>query len=225
MSDCHRIRDLMGPHLYGDLRGKELRFVEAHLAICPECRAEFAAAESAIALVPRSSLKPSGDTRARMMAALEQRADELLAARRRRPVAGWLPTWGLAAAALVLGVLVGYQLPRGAVRRPDGPAPPSVSSVAADRAVAAPSGDVGDGKRGSGETASASADVEAETRVTSDRHGESVTPQTGPPKGRSSAGGSPAEAPVQTTPVLRPPRPLGIDDVQVAEAAQLEVMR
>lgn len=225
MSDCHRIRDLMGPHLYGDLRGKELRFVEAHLAICPECRAEFAAAESALALVPRSSLKPSGDTRARMMAALEQRAAELLAARQSRPVAGWLPTVGLAAAALVLGVLVGYQLPRGAVRRPDRPAPPSVSSVAANRAVPAPSGDVGDGKQGSGETASASADVEAETGVTSDGHEESVTPQTDPPTRRSSAGGHPAQAPVQTTPVLRPPRPLGIDDVQVAEAARLEVMR
>jgi anti-sigma factor RsiW len=225
MSDCHRIRDLMGPHLYGDLHGKELRSVEAHLAICPECRAEFAAVESAIALLPRSSPKPSGDTRARMMAALEQRAGELLTVRRSRPAAGWLPTVGLAAAALVLGVLVGYQLPRGTVRRPDRPAPEAVSSVAATRAIPAPSGDVGEGRQGSGETASASADVEAETGVTSDRHEESVTPQTGPPTRGSSAGGRPAQALVRTTPVLRPPRPLGIDDVQVAEAAELEVMR
>ena len=221
MSDCHRIRDLMGPHLYGDLRGKELRFVEAHLAICPECRAEFAAAESAIALVPRSSLKPSGDTRARMMAALEQRADELLAARQSRPVAGWLRTVGLAAAALVLGVLVGYQLPRGPVRPPNRPAPPAVSSVAADRAVPAPSGDLGDSRQGSGDAAT----VSGEAAAAFDRSEGVVTPPTDSRKRRPNVGSPPAEAPVQTTPVLRPPRPLGIDDVQVAEAAQLEVMR
>jgi len=225
MSDCHRTCDLMGPHLYGDLRGKELRFVEAHLAVCPECRAEFAAVESAIALAPRSALEPSGDTRARMMAALEQRAAELLTARQRRPVAGWLPAWGLAAAALVLGVLVGYQLPRGPVRRTDRHAAPAISSVPANRAIPAPSGDGGDGKQGSGETTSASADVTAEMQVASDRHEGAVTPQTGSPKRRSSVGGRPAEALVQTTPVLRPPRPLGVDDVQVAEAAKLEVIR
>jgi anti-sigma factor RsiW len=218
MSDCHRTRDLVGPHLYGDLRGEELRLVEAHLAICPECRAEFAAVESAMALVPRSALDPSGDTRARIMAALEQRSAELLTARQSRPAAGWLLTWGLAAAALVLGVLVGYQLPRGPVQRPDRHSPPAVPSVAADRAIPAPS-------QGSGETASASADVEAEVEVTSDRHEGPVTPQAGSPKRRSSVGGRPPEALVRATPVLRPPRPLGIDDVQVAEAVRLEVTR
>ncbi len=221
MSDCHRIRDLMGPHLYGDLRGKELRSVEAHLATCPECRAEFAAVESAIALVPRSSPKPSGDTRARMMAALEQRAAELLAVRQSRPVPGWLPTVGLAAAALVLGVLVGYQLPRGAVRRPDRPAPQAVSSVAASSAVATPSGDVGDSSQGSGDAATVSGEAAAAVA----RPEGVVTPPTDSRKPRPNVRVPPAEAPVQTAPVLRPPRPLGIDDVQVAEAAEPEVMR
>ena len=225
MSDCHRTRDLMGPYLYGDLRGKELRFVEAHLAICPECRAESDAIEAAIGLVPRSALEPSDDTRARIAAAVEQRAAELPTARQSRPVAGWLSTWGLAAAALVLGVLVGYQLPRGPVQSPDNPASPAISSIAATPAVPAASRDVGSGKPDSTETASASTDIEDEVTVAPNHHSGDVRTETGPSEWRSGAGGGARGAIVHTGPVLRPPRPLGIDDVQVAEAVQLEVVR
>ncbi len=220
MSDCDRTRCLVGPYLFADLQGEEITFVESHLAGCPACSADFAAVESALALVPPDALKPSDETRARILAAAER-----LTARPHRFAPRWLPTWGLAAAALVLGVVVGYQLPRGPVQSPDSLAPPAISSIAATRAVPAPSIDVGSGEQGSTETASASADMEAKMTVTPNRHSGDVRPQTGSSERRSGARGGAWEAIVQTRPVLRPPRPLGIDDVRVAEAVQLEVVR
>jgi anti-sigma factor RsiW len=43
---CHEINELLPLHLYGDLSDAERAAVEAHLARCPECRAELAALEA-----------------------------------------------------------------------------------------------------------------------------------------------------------------------------------
>jgi len=224
MSNCHRTRDLMGPYLYGDLQDEELSFVEAHLATCPECRAEFAAARSAIALVPRNALDPSDDTRARVSAAVQRRAAEALSARRIPPSAAWLRTCGFAVVTLVVGILVGYNLRRGPVPPPNSTAPPAVSSDASTRAVR-PRGDVGGGRDHSMQAATASPARQTETEVAPGRHEAAVMPRTSSPGRRPRVTAHPPKSLVQAIPVLLPPRPLGIDDVRMAEAVQLEVVR
>jgi len=222
VSKCHRTRRLMGPYLYGDLRGKELRFVEGHLAICSECRAEVAAAESAVAQVPRTALRPSDDARSRILAGVDRRATEFLTARQSRPGFGWLRTWGLAAAALVLGLFVGYHLPRDLTPPPGRDHPVAVSSPIATSMP--PSADVSAGSQSPGATASASADAEEGMDSAPGGAGPTMR-QTASTERPRSTERRPREVAIQAKPVLRPPRPLGIDDVQVAEAVRLEVVR
>ncbi len=220
MSDCDRTRDLVGPYLFADLQGEEFRFVESHLARCPTCRAEFAAVESALALVPADALRPSDETRARILAAARH-----LTARPDRFARRWLPRWGLAAAALVLGVLIGYQLPRrpplpvdttGPVVSSPGPAigPRTVQGTAESPRGQAPQGGVLPALDGG---------VEPKEMV--DSHAERTAPQTGPSEQRSIPDLRPTRRLVASVPAVRAPRPVGIDDVQVAEAAHIEDIR
>jgi len=220
MSDCDRTRDLVGPYLFADIQGEELTFVESHLAGCPACRTEFAAVESALALVPQDALKPSDETRARIVAAVSR-----LTARSSRSAPRWLLRWGLAAAALVLGTLVGYQLPRGPSLPTDTAAPAVVSAVSASdaRPVREAAGSHGEQAPEEGMPPSVNGGGGANEIV--DSHAGAAPPQTGPPEQRSGPDLRPTRSLVASAPALRAPRPLGIDDVQVAEAVRIEDMR
>ncbi len=219
MSDCDRTRDLVGPYLFADLQGEEITFVESHLAGCPACRAEFAAVESALALVPPDALKPSDETRARILAAAER-----LTARPHRFAPRWLPRWGLAAAALVLGVLIGYQLPRGPSLPTDTTGPAVVRADSSDTVpVQKAAGSHGGQAPEEGVLPSVNGGGEVNEMV--DSHAEATAPQTSPPEQRSIPDLRPTRSLVASVPALRAPRPLGVDDVRVAEAVQLEVVR
>jgi anti-sigma factor RsiW len=220
VSKCHRTRHLMGPYLYGDLRGKELRFVEGHLAICSECRAEFAAVESALALVPPDALNPSDETRARILAAAER-----LTARPHRFAPRWLPKWGLAAAALVLGVLIGYQLPRSPSLPTDTAAPAVVRADSASDTVPVQKAAGSHGGQSPEEGVPSSVNGGGGANEIVDSHAQATAPQTSPPEQRSGPDLRPTRSLVASVPALRAPRPLGIDDVQVAEAVHIEDIR
>jgi len=112
---CERVRDQLALWATGDLGPAERRRVAAHLAACPACREAADATRAAVAAV-RASASPTPvavGARARMRSAS---ASALVAARhrrRRRRAVQW--SAGLAAAVLV-GVAVGYLVD--AVRSP-----------------------------------------------------------------------------------------------------------
>ena len=211
MSECHRTRDLMGPYLYHELDGEELRFVQAHLATCRECTAEFAAGEAVVAQVPRSAFAPSREARERMSAALEREAAQVLAKRRRRRHPAWgLPIPALAAAmALALGILIGYQLPRASQPHRIVPAP-----VALER----PASSMADG--GTQAATISAENKSAEVLPTPPSHEAAVPPPSVASNRQLRPRIRPPEPAVATGQVLRPPRPQGVDDVQVAEVIQ-----
>ena len=108
MTDCDRALELLSAELDGALTGEEARWLEAHLAHCPECRAlrsDFAALHRAL-----SSLAPEApaELKDRVMAAVKEEAGEKVvpfpAGRKRRPVR-W-KQWACLAAAVAL-VFVG----------------------------------------------------------------------------------------------------------------------
>ena len=221
MSDCRRTRDLMGPYLYDELQGKEFRLVEAHLAICPECRAEFAAGRSVVTNVPRDLLNPSAEERVRMAAAIEGRAARLLAGKRGlQPfLAGGMRSALAGAMVLALGICIGYYLPRGARPRSAARAPVTISALPSTRSapLASPEGS---------HTASGAAPREpAEVVVIPTAAEEEAAPRAESPDRRSHAPARPVESTSGVTEVLRAPRPQGIDDVQVAEVVRLEAIQ
>ncbi|MBN1460779.1 MAG: zf-HC2 domain-containing protein [Armatimonadetes bacterium] len=217
MSDCDRTRDLMGPYLYADLQGEELAFVESHLADCPACRGEFAAAKSALALVPPDAFKASDETRARMLVAAQR-----LTARPARSAPQWLLKWGLAAAALIVGVLIGYQLPRSASVPADTTGTVVVHAGSASGGQEAAEAHKGQAPQREGPP---SVDEGVERKELVDSQAEATGPQTAPPKQRPGPERRPARSLVASVSALRAPQPMGIDDVQVAEAVPIEDVR
>jgi hypothetical protein len=158
------------------------------------------------------------------LACVGRRARAGSSAAQSRPAAGWLGTWGLAAAALMLGVLAGYQLPRGATplpRKTEVAAVPSPPAVA----VSPPGGEVRAGSQSSsGTTAPARADTEAEVERPPGQ-ARPVADQTAAAERPLGVGEPSRKMVLQAEPAVRPPRPLGIDDVRVAEAVDPEVIR
>lgn len=94
MLDRHEIRDLLGPHVMGDLDPEEERAVEEHLENCPSCREE---AES-LRLVHERLL----DFAAASEEPPPQLKDRAIAGPPRPALRRVLPSWAAIAAALLL---------------------------------------------------------------------------------------------------------------------------
>lgn len=139
MSDHESIRELLAVVALGAAEPQEDVLVEAHLAVCPACRAEVEQLRAAATLMARDVPQhdPSPDVRRRLMRVVEQEA-----ATRRRPAVdapvrsprrAWLPrraglwpvlTGALAAACigLVAWIAVGT--------RDDAPSPTRITAAA-----------------------------------------------------------------------------------------------
>jgi hypothetical protein len=233
MDECRRIHDLVGPYLYDDLPEAERRKVDEHLRACEACQAEAEALRALVARLPATLGDTPAGAEQRVLRGVQRR----LAARR--------PAWPgalrpalLAAAALALGVWIGYRLPR------TSPAPAPVA-VAEPRPQPAPA-----------ETRTAELAPATESAVTRVR--PVPRPQPVPAPRRSAVTGShphltvPGPEPPQAAQVAVPPadrtaetsvapapeppqaglrtvviapRPVGGDDVQLAEVVKMEAIR
>jgi anti-sigma factor RsiW len=115
MSECGRVRDLLGPYVYDDLADEERSRVDAHLGICEACRNWLDACRAVPANLRADALRPSAAEEARMHQALAGRIAEsrrqAREALQRRTAA--LRLAAIAAAALVAGVWIGHRVSRG----------------------------------------------------------------------------------------------------------------
>jgi hypothetical protein len=114
--DCREWRELLGAHALGGLGGEERAGLEAHLEGCPECRAELAALEPVVRMLPHAdparfgpAPQPPPELGQRIAATIEGEKERLRG--RRRRALGGLALGGaaavLAAAALLLFVFQG----------------------------------------------------------------------------------------------------------------------
>lgn len=113
---CREWRELLGAHALGHLRGAERDGLEAHLEGCPECRAELAALEPVVAMLPHAdparfgpAPQPPPELGRRIAATIE--AERQQAGQRRRRRRGGLALGGAAAA--VAAVLLAIFLLQG----------------------------------------------------------------------------------------------------------------
>jgi len=217
VTSCRRIRNLIGPYLYGDLDSRERDWVEAHLRACARCRAEVAGAQKMLARTPETLLRPSAEARERITEAVamrmaEEPAGELLP---RRPAWG-APRLALAGAAtLIVGIWIGHQLPQRPVAGHAGPArtaaistapsPDRVSTAAGSQAAPNPVVPQGEPER-----AHAATPQRRPMSPDKQQARENVRPRQ-----HERIEGTPKLA-------LRAPEPEGIDDVRLAEAIRTE---
>jgi anti-sigma-K factor RskA len=119
--DHERWEDAAGTYVLGALPDDEKALYEAHLAVCPVCRAETDELAVAAEALPVSApaMKPPPALKARIMAEVEREAALLASAgeprvaprpRRRWRLSLPMPAVALACAALLLGVLGGAVL-------------------------------------------------------------------------------------------------------------------
>jgi hypothetical protein len=104
---CREWRELLGAHALGRLEGEERVGLEAHLEGCPECRAELAALEPVVGMLPHAdparfgpAPRPPAELGRRIAARIEgerRRVD-----RRRRRLGGLVLGGAAAAIATVL---------------------------------------------------------------------------------------------------------------------------
>jgi anti-sigma-K factor RskA len=117
--DHERWEDTAGTYVLGALPADEKSLYEAHLAVCPACRAEtdeLAVAAEALPVSP-PAMKPPPALKARIMAEVEREAALLASAgeprreparrKRRWRFALPMPAVALACAALVMGIVAG----------------------------------------------------------------------------------------------------------------------
>jgi hypothetical protein len=109
---CREWRELLGAHALGQLEGAEWAGLEAHLEGCPECRAELAALEPVVGMLPHAdparfgpAPQPPPELGQRVAATIE--AERERTDRRRRRFGG-LALGGAAAAvaAVLLAIFV-----------------------------------------------------------------------------------------------------------------------
>lgn len=107
---CREWRELLGAHALGHLRGAERAGLEAHLEGCPECRAELAALEPVVGMLPHAdparfgpAPQPPPELGRRIAAAVEGERQRDEQRQRRRTVGGL--AFGGAAVAIVAAVL------------------------------------------------------------------------------------------------------------------------
>jgi hypothetical protein len=111
MSDHARYRDDVGAYLLGALNDLERQAFERHLTGCSECQEELERLRPAAEALPGSvvQLQPPAGLKRRLMAEVEGDVEPDVAPRRR----AWLPRMrvprlAFAAAALVLGLAIGF---------------------------------------------------------------------------------------------------------------------
>jgi anti-sigma-K factor RskA len=106
MSDHVRYRDDVGAYLLGALNEVERQAFERHLRGCGECQEELARLRPAAEALPGSvvQLEPPPGLKQRLMAEVKR---DVQPARARRPLLR-LPRLAFAAAALVLGLAIGF---------------------------------------------------------------------------------------------------------------------
>jgi hypothetical protein len=81
--ECREWRELLGAHALGRLEGTERAGLEAHLEGCPECRAELAALEPVVGMLPHADPARFGPA-PQPPPELGQRVAATIAAERRR---------------------------------------------------------------------------------------------------------------------------------------------
>ncbi len=119
---CHRARRLAGEYVDGELRGRALRSLEAHLARCPECRSvveDFRSIRDAAEAL--ETPEPPDAVWTRIRAEVARRSAAPAAAPARSRAASWLapgPVRWAASAALAFalvggGILVGLRMGAG----------------------------------------------------------------------------------------------------------------
>lgn len=231
MSECGQIQDLIGPHLYGDLPEAERRKVEDHLHACEACRAEAEALQALVARLPAVLAEVPAGAEQRVLQGVQRRL-----AVRRPALPGALRPVLLAAAALALGVWIGYHLPRtnGAPASQPRPRPgPAEARTAALEPAA-----------GSEPTPAPRAPAPGLQQVSAPKPPvvAGSQPQAAPPRPEPvqavEAAAPPADhtADAEMTPAPEPPRmglrtvviaprPVGGDDVQIAEVVEMETVR
>jgi hypothetical protein len=108
---CREWRELLGAHALGHLRGAERAGLEAHLEGCPECRAELAALEPVVGMLPHAdparfgpAPQPPAELGRRIAATIAGERQKGHQRRRRRRLVGGMALGG-AAAAIVAAVL------------------------------------------------------------------------------------------------------------------------
>jgi hypothetical protein len=106
MSDHVRYRDDVGAYLLGALNDIERQAFERHLRGCDECQEELERLRPAAEALPGSvvQLEPPPGLKTRLMAEVER---DVKPARARRPLLR-VPRLAFAAAALVLGLAIGF---------------------------------------------------------------------------------------------------------------------
>jgi hypothetical protein len=106
MSDHPRYRDDIGAYLLGALNDLERQAFERHLRDCDECQEELERLRPAAEALPGSvvQLEPPPGLKTRLMAEVER---DVQPARARRPLFR-MPRLAFAAAALVLGLAIGF---------------------------------------------------------------------------------------------------------------------
>lgn len=110
---CREWRELLGAHALGHLQGAERAGLEAHLEGCPECRAELAALEPVVGMLPHAdparfgpAPQPPPELGQRIAATIEGERGRSQR-RRRRTVRGFALGGATAAiAAVVLAIFV-----------------------------------------------------------------------------------------------------------------------
>ncbi len=100
MNDTHdAMLDLVAVYALGAVNADEARIISAHLAVCPECREEYAKLKSSADAI---ALSADDQVDARYVAALKERVMRIAARRRTQPL-GIVAALALAAA-VVLGL-------------------------------------------------------------------------------------------------------------------------
>jgi anti-sigma factor RsiW len=198
MSDCRQVRPLIGPYLYHDLDDRERQLVDSHLHVCARCRAELDSSRDLLVRLPRTLPPPSPQVKARILRQVESR----IAAPAHRPAHSPLtrPAWRLAfvgAAALALGLWIGYRLPRTT------PAALTAQTPAAVLSPAVPS--------------APQPAVQAPAAVGPQQQ---TSPPTGSPEASETIPSRPSLPTARIVTLVQAPRPLGIDDITLASVSE-----
>jgi anti-sigma-K factor RskA len=109
--NCEHIQELLPAYALGALSVEEQVLVDAHLARCPDCRAELGTYQPAVSSLAFAAevREPSPELRDRVLAQVAGTPVDFTAARGRREHQGRLipfPRWALAAAAVFVGLVV-----------------------------------------------------------------------------------------------------------------------